>query len=130
MVWRVVSAHRSNFDEGRAVPALRSALRELFRLDLCCLQADCSADESFQIRPRALGRRRISAHPRPPDQDSCHSENRKRGRRAPAGRRARGVFRLASASRAKTHPMKLWLVISLLWTISVVGALAFVIFAH
>jgi hypothetical protein len=39
------------------------------------------------------------------------------------------VFRLASASRAKTHPIKLWLVISLLWTIPVVGALAFVLFS-
>jgi hypothetical protein len=72
----------------------------------------------------------MSAHPSPPHQDSCHSENRKRGRRASAGRRPRGVFRLASASRAKTHPIKLWLVISLLWTIPVVGALAFVLFAH
>jgi hypothetical protein len=50
---------------------------------------------------------------------------------------AEGVFRIGPRSGwlqppgpKLTPPMKLWLVISVLWTIPVVGALLFVLFAH
>jgi hypothetical protein len=51
-------------------------------------------------------------------------------RRCGMGFPYRPPFRLASAPGPKLTPMKLWLVISVLWTVPLAGALLFVLFAH
>jgi hypothetical protein len=78
----------------------------------------------------------MPAQPRPPHQGSFHSENRKRGGGRFSGVGAEWVFRIGPRSGwlqppgPKLTPMKLWLVISVLWTVPLAGALLFVLFAH